>query len=109
MSLHKASRDGVMSKTDADVEDSVIIVEMGAAGHSGGSNKRALIATWQGKTVEEAVEVLAEPDVEVMNLLDKETILPTLRALADDVRFIYERDDQEREAATEDGGGASGG
>jgi hypothetical protein len=102
LSLHKASRDGVMSKTDADVEDNVMIVEMGAAGYSGGSNKRALIATWQDKTVEEAVEVLSKPDVEVMNQLDKETILPRLQALADDVRDVYRVDDLEREAATEE-------
>ena len=90
-----------MSKTDADIQDNVIIVEMGAAGHSGGFDKRALIATWQNKTVEKAMEVLNNPDIEVTNLSDKEKILPRLPELDDTVRNIYKRNDQERRAATE--------
>mmetsp|Transcript_34929 Transcript_34929/g.80908 ORF Transcript_34929/g.80908 Transcript_34929/m.80908 type:complete len:927 (-) Transcript_34929:130-2910(-) len=102
LSLHKAGRKGVVPKTDQDVEDNVFICEMGAASASAGSVRNSLIDTWRTKSVHEAVEVLSQPDIEVMNQSDKAVILPRLHDLNKNVIEIFMNDDKRREAAIDE-------
>ena len=55
-----------------------MVVELGAAAASGGKFGEALLATWAGRTVAQAVKILGENDVEVTNQKDKEILLPEL-------------------------------
>ena len=102
LSLHKATRNGILPKTLDEVEISVRFVEMGAAGAAGGGVKRAIIDTWRNKNVSEAVGILYEPDVEVTNLADKDSLLRRLPDLENHVMELFLEVQQEAQAAEDE-------
>ena len=102
LALHKAGPNGVVPKTDQDVEDNVLVVEMGAALASAGSVRNSLIDTWRSKSVQEAVEVLSQPDIEVMNQSDKEDLLPRLHDLNKNVIEIFTNDLSKKQRQAEE-------
>ena len=75
---------------------------MGAASASAGSVRNSLIDTWRTKSVHEAIEVLSQPDIDVMNQSDKAVILPRLHDLNKNVIEIFMNDDKRREAAIDE-------
>ena len=96
LSLHATTPIGIQPKTLEDIQRRVKIIEMGAATAAGGQLKAALVATWHNKTVEEAVSVLNQPDVEVMMKADKDTLLPKLGQLAENVESFFKKEEESR-------------
>ena len=83
---HRATPEGLVSKSMDEVRRRVTIIEIGASAFTNGKDTEAILATWLSRDTAMAIQILSQDDMDVTNKTDKEILLKILKAFEERVK-----------------------